>query len=177
MTKQIASIVPPPAFDDAEPSDIGDRHVVRSRRRAAGVGDEVAAPAKEKAVELMQKMLQLDVGNALYWAALGDAYFVAHTLAWVNLGLLYAYHGDVDLANEALYRAQILWTLGRDNAHEGAKTYLLDCIAAVRDNLPAITALAGMSILTADNGLVDAALSELQKRLRHTPYLSTVLFD
>ncbi|KJA12659.1 hypothetical protein HYPSUDRAFT_210264 [Hypholoma sublateritium FD-334 SS-4] len=50
-------------------SDIGDRHVVRSRHRLD------TAPAKEKAVELMQKVLQLDVGNALYWTALGDTYF------------------------------------------------------------------------------------------------------
>lgn len=27
---------------------------------------------------------------------------------WTNLGLLYLYHSDVELANEALYRAQTL---------------------------------------------------------------------
>lgn len=34
-------------------------------------------------------------------------------------------------------------------------------IAADPENLPAITALAGMGILTADDGLIDAALSEI----------------
>ena len=81
---------------------------------------------KERSIELLKNSLQLDVGNAVYWAALGNTYFLLHpnaaqhayiraieidsksASAWVNLGLLYAYHGDVDLANEALYRAQVL---------------------------------------------------------------------
>lgn len=29
-------------------------------------------------------------------------------MTWTNLGLLYYYHGDLELANEALYRAQTL---------------------------------------------------------------------
>lgn len=29
-------------------------------------------------------------------------------VAWANLGLLYLYHNDLELANEALLRAQIL---------------------------------------------------------------------
>lgn len=81
---------------------------------------------KAKATEFLKKALQLDVSNPLYWVALGNAYFLSHAKAaqhayiraididskdartWVNLGLLYAYHGDVDLANEAFYRAQVL---------------------------------------------------------------------
>jgi superkiller protein 3 len=29
-------------------------------------------------------------------------------VTWTNLGLLYLYHGDAEIANEALYRAQTL---------------------------------------------------------------------
>ncbi|KAF8894922.1 hypothetical protein CPB84DRAFT_1682556 [Gymnopilus junonius] len=81
---------------------------------------------KEKVIEYVKKALQLDASIDLYWVTLGDAYFLSHAKAaqhayiraleidsknsatWVNLGLLYYYHGDVDLANEALYRAQVL---------------------------------------------------------------------
>lgn len=31
-----------------------------------------------------------------------------NVVAWTNLGLLYLYHNDLELANEALLRAQIL---------------------------------------------------------------------
>ncbi|KAF8972954.1 hypothetical protein BDZ97DRAFT_1900816 [Flammula alnicola] len=82
--------------------------------------------AKEKSIEFLKKALQLDVANDIYWVTLGNAYFLSHAKAaqhayiraleidsknaetWVKLGLLYAYHGDVELANEALYRAQVL---------------------------------------------------------------------
>ena len=81
---------------------------------------------KEKVVEAFKKALQTDAGNDMYWVALGNAYFLTHPKAaqhayikaieidsknaatWANLGLLYFYHGDVELANEALYRAQVL---------------------------------------------------------------------
>ena len=36
-----------------------------------------------------------------------------NVVAWTNLGLLYLHHNDLDLANEALYRAQ---TLNPDHA-------------------------------------------------------------
>lgn len=82
--------------------------------------------AKEKSIEFLKKAIQSDVGKDIYWVALGNAYFLSHAKAsqhayiraieidsknadtWVKLGLLYAYHGDVELANEALYRAQVL---------------------------------------------------------------------
>ncbi|PPQ64992.1 hypothetical protein CVT26_015701, partial [Gymnopilus dilepis] len=83
-------------------------------------------PVKEKVIEYLKKALQLEPANDLYWVALGNAYFLTHAKAaqhsyikaleinsknaatWVNLGLLYYYHSDVELANEALYRAQVL---------------------------------------------------------------------
>ncbi|KAF9562772.1 TPR-like protein [Agrocybe pediades] len=81
---------------------------------------------QDKVVEYFKKALQLDPSKDTYWIALGNAYFVAHAkaaqhvyikaleldsknaFAWINLGLLYYYHGDIQLANEALYRAQVL---------------------------------------------------------------------
>lgn len=81
---------------------------------------------KEKIVEYFKKALQDDPGNDMYWVGLGNAYFSTHARAaqhsyikaleidgknaatWVNLGLLYFHHGDVELADEALHRAQVL---------------------------------------------------------------------
>ncbi|KAH9485295.1 Superkiller protein 3 [Psilocybe cubensis] len=82
--------------------------------------------AKEKIIEYLKTALQLDASNDMYWVALGNAYFLSHAKAaqhayikaleidtknpktWINLGFLYFYHGDVELANEAFYRAQVL---------------------------------------------------------------------
>ncbi|KAI0743910.1 TPR-like protein [Daedaleopsis nitida] len=57
--------------------------------------------------------------------------------------------------------AQTLWAIGTDEAKESAKTQLLQSIEYDPENLMAINTLAGMGILTDDDGLVDAALSEL----------------
>ena len=81
---------------------------------------------KDKIVEYFKNALQIEPGNDMYWIGLGNAYFDAHPKAaqyayikaleldgknagtWVSLGLLYFHHGDIELANEALYRAQVL---------------------------------------------------------------------
>ncbi|PIL34098.1 hypothetical protein GSI_03809 [Ganoderma sinense ZZ0214-1] len=57
--------------------------------------------------------------------------------------------------------AQTLWAIGTDEAKESAKAQLLQSIEYDPENLMAINTLAGMGILTDDDGLVDAALSEL----------------
>lgn len=73
--------------------------------------------------------------------------------------------------------AQTLWAIGTDEGKEAAKAHLLQryvlfsvapftsdrfsSIEADPDNLLAINALAGMGILTDDDNLVDAALSEV----------------
>ncbi|KAJ7497133.1 TPR-like protein [Mycena latifolia] len=57
--------------------------------------------------------------------------------------------------------AQTMWAIGTEEFKENAKAQLLDCIAADSENLAAINALAGMGILTNDDGLVDAALADL----------------
>jgi len=66
--------------------------------------------------------------------------------------------------------AQTLWATGTEEGREAAQTQLLDCITQDPENLTAINALAGMGILTDDDGLIDAALSELKSLpldLRH----------
>ncbi|KAI9511143.1 TPR-like protein, partial [Russula earlei] len=66
--------------------------------------------------------------------------------------------------------AQTLWATGAEEGREAAKAQLLDCITQDPENLTAINALAGMGILTDDDGLIDAALSELKSLpldLRH----------
>ncbi|KAJ7188466.1 TPR-like protein [Mycena filopes] len=57
--------------------------------------------------------------------------------------------------------AQTMWAIGTSEFKETAKAQLLDCIASDSENLAAINALAGMGILTDDDGLVDAALADL----------------
>ncbi|KAI0305418.1 TPR-like protein [Multifurca ochricompacta] len=57
--------------------------------------------------------------------------------------------------------AQTLWATGTEEGQEAAKSQLLDCITQDPENLTAINALAGMGILTGDDSLIDAALSEL----------------
>ncbi|KAH9940522.1 TPR-like protein [Epithele typhae] len=57
--------------------------------------------------------------------------------------------------------AQTLWAIGTDEAKESAKSQLLQSIEYDPENLMAVNTLAGMGILTQDDGLVDAALSEL----------------
>ncbi|KAJ7782973.1 TPR-like protein [Mycena metata] len=57
--------------------------------------------------------------------------------------------------------AQTMWAIGTEEFKETAKAQLLDCIASDSENLTAINTLAGMGILTDDDGLVDAALADL----------------
>ena len=82
--------------------------------------------AKDLVIEYLKQALQIDATNDTYWVALGNALFVTHAKAaqhayikalefdsknsvtWVNLGLLYLHHGDFEMANEAMYRAQAL---------------------------------------------------------------------
>ncbi|KIJ67566.1 hypothetical protein HYDPIDRAFT_174010 [Hydnomerulius pinastri MD-312] len=83
-------------------------------------------PASEAAASLVKQALQKESGNAVYWTALAGMYFLhkpkasqhayikalehdsKNVATWANLGLLYLYHNDLELANEALLRAQIL---------------------------------------------------------------------
>ncbi|KZT68315.1 TPR-like protein [Daedalea quercina L-15889] len=69
---------------------------------------------------------------------------------------------------------QTLWAIGSDEGRESAKNQLLQSIQSDPENLMAINTLAGMGILTGDESLVDAALSEilslpLDQRLSRDP--------
>ncbi|EMD32118.1 hypothetical protein CERSUDRAFT_119089 [Gelatoporia subvermispora B] len=57
--------------------------------------------------------------------------------------------------------AQTLWAIGTEEGRESAKSHLLQSIDSNPENLMAINTLAGMGILTDDDGLIDAALSEI----------------
>lgn len=102
------------------------------------------------------------------------------TLGQVGLGLANSKLGNVEAAisffeealeaagSDTVLRTQItvllsrtLWNIGTAEAKESAKAQLLQCIATDPDNLTAIGTLAAMGILTEDEGLVDAALSEI----------------
>lgn len=61
----------------------------------------------------------------------------------------------------SVLHAQTMWAIQTEEFKETAKARLLECIAADPENLTAINTLAGMGILTDDDSLVDAALSEL----------------
>ena len=82
--------------------------------------------AKVLVIDYLKQALQTDATNEIYWAALGNALFITqakaaqhayiktleldskNSISWLSLGLLYFYHGDLELANEAMYRAQVL---------------------------------------------------------------------
>ncbi|TFK54052.1 TPR-like protein [Heliocybe sulcata] len=61
----------------------------------------------------------------------------------------------------AVLLAQVLWGTNTPESQETAKSRLLECIADDSENLAAIAALAGMGILTDDDELLDATLSEI----------------
>ncbi|KLO19533.1 TPR-like protein [Schizopora paradoxa] len=57
--------------------------------------------------------------------------------------------------------AQALWAVGTDEFRESAKSHLLACIGEDPQNLTAVVVLAAMGLLTDDEDLIDAALSEI----------------
>ncbi|KAF8504124.1 TPR-like protein [Gautieria morchelliformis] len=96
-------------------------------RFSTGTKDEGRSnSASNQAREYIQKALVIDPGNDAYWNVLGNLNFMENpklsqhayikalecntrnVMTWTNLGLLYLHHGDADIANEALYRAQTL---------------------------------------------------------------------
>ncbi|KAJ7647495.1 superkiller protein 3 [Roridomyces roridus] len=88
--------------------------------------DEIRQQLVAKAGECFTEAVREDPGNELYWLALGDVNFLSraktaqhayikaleidskNALIWTNLGLLYLHENDLELANQALFRAQTL---------------------------------------------------------------------
>ncbi|KAF8513017.1 TPR-like protein [Hysterangium stoloniferum] len=96
-------------------------------RLSAQIKDQdKSSTALKQAKDLIQRALTIDPYNDVYWNTMGNLNFVDNAklsqhayikalecdaksaLTWTNLGLLYLFHGDLELANEALYRAQTL---------------------------------------------------------------------
>ncbi|KAL0956081.1 hypothetical protein HGRIS_002250 [Hohenbuehelia grisea] len=121
--------------------------------------------AKEKVGPYFLDALRADPGNDVYWNGLGTFNFSDHPKAaqhayikaleidsknvgtWTNLGLLYLYHGDTELANEALYRAQTLdpdYTLAwigqalvaLTNGHQTDSESLLEHAVSLNESVP-----------------------------------------
>lgn len=85
-----------------------------------------ATEIQKEAIRCMKDAVSWDPLNDRYWHTLGDLYFRTHPktaqhayikaleidnksfATWTNLGLFYLYHSDVELANEAFYKAQVL---------------------------------------------------------------------
>ncbi|KAJ7251764.1 TPR-like protein [Mycena haematopus] len=82
--------------------------------------------AETKAGECLRAAIREDPGNDIYWVAFGNANFLSqaktaqhayikaleidskNATTWTNLGLLYLHEKDLELANQALFRAQTL---------------------------------------------------------------------
>ncbi|EJD03262.1 TPR-like protein [Fomitiporia mediterranea MF3/22] len=57
--------------------------------------------------------------------------------------------------------AKALWAIGSDAFRDSAKEQLFNCVNQDPNNLTAVVALAAMGLLTGDEALIDAALSEI----------------
>ncbi|EFI28195.1 superkiller protein 3 SKI3 [Coprinopsis cinerea okayama7 len=95
------------------------------------------------------QMMQTDFGSAL--ATFQEAQRVAEEESAC----------EVLKSQTSIVLAQVLWSLGEAEFREAAKTELLKCISEESTNLAAIKSLAAMGILSSDEGLVDAAVSEI----------------
>lgn len=122
--------------------------------------------------------VQCQFGSGLSYFKLGQ---LGEALALFQGALTTAGDDTVMIGQITVLLSQALWALGSEDGRESAKNQLLQCITTDPGNLMAINTLAGMGILSEDDGLVDAALSEIlalpleQRRLldpqKDVPYL------
>ncbi|CDO72766.1 hypothetical protein BN946_scf184994.g19 [Trametes cinnabarina] len=103
-------------------------------------------------------LAQCQLGSGLAHSKLGQ---LAEALALFEAAMATAADLPVIRGHIVVRLAQTLWAVGTDEAKESAKTQLLQSIEYDSENLMAINTLAGMGILTDDESLVDAALSEV----------------
>ncbi|KAJ7124904.1 superkiller protein 3 [Mycena epipterygia] len=116
----------------------------------------LAEDAKESTAHTMRAQAQFGMGLANFKLGDLDAALSLFEAAFETAGDNPVVRGHV-----TVLLAQTMWAIGTEDFKETAKAQLLDCIAADSENLAAINALAGMGILTDDDGLVDAALADL----------------
>lgn len=112
--------------------------------------------SKEKETTIMRAQARFGMGLANF--KLGD---LVAALGLFEAALDAAGDNLAVRGHASVLLAQTMWAIGTDDFKETAKAQLLDCIASDSENLAAINALAGMGILTEDDGLVDAALTDL----------------
>ncbi|KAF7375997.1 Antiviral protein [Mycena sanguinolenta] len=116
----------------------------------------LAEDAKGDKTDVMRAQAQFGMGLANF--KLGD---LEAALGLFEAALQTAGDNPVIRGHVTVLIAQTMWGIGTEEFKESAKAHLLDCITADSENLAAINALAGMGILTDDEGLVDAALADL----------------
>ncbi|OBZ66566.1 Superkiller protein 3 [Grifola frondosa] len=103
-------------------------------------------------------LVQAQFGSGLANFKLG---LLGEALALFEAAMETAADDPVIQGHVVVLLAQTLWAMGTKEARESAKSQLLQSIEYNPENLMAINTLAGMGILTDDDSLVDAALSEL----------------
>ncbi|CAL1707991.1 unnamed protein product [Somion occarium] len=103
-------------------------------------------------------LAQSHFGSGLAHFKLGQ---LEDALTSFQSALEYASNNDTVRGHVVVLLAQTLWALGSEEGRESAKAQLLQSTTSDPENLIAINTLAGMGILTEDDGLVDAALSEI----------------
>lgn len=131
----------------------------------------------KSAIAVLKKAVKLELGNAVFWLALGNAYSHANPLlaqhcyikasaidnrdaeVWINLAALYLRHGDAELAQTAFVRAQSMspqqsksWlghALSAQLLHDSAKASSLFTHAYVVSNgrIPLAQLLYGLSVV------------------------------
>ncbi|KAI0356305.1 TPR-like protein [Trametes cingulata] len=126
---------------------------LESYQVASGLLSEEAEGSEAKVL-----LAQCQFGSGLAHFKLGQ---LAEALALFEAAMATAADHPVIRGHVVVLLAQTLWAIGTDEAKESAKTQLLQSIEYDPENLMAINTLAGMGILTDDDGLVDAALSEV----------------
>ncbi|KAI0371043.1 TPR-like protein [Pilatotrama ljubarskyi] len=126
---------------------------LESYQVASGLLAEEAEGSEAKVL-----LAQCQFGSGLANFKLGQ---LAEALALFEAAMATAADHPVIRGHVVVLLAQTLWAIGTDEAKESAKTQLLQSIEYDPENLMAINTLAGMGILTDDDGLVDAALSEV----------------
>ncbi|KAI8969575.1 TPR-like protein [Trametes punicea] len=103
-------------------------------------------------------LAQCQFGSGLAHLKLGQ---LAEALALFEAAMVTAADQPTIRGHIVVLLAQALWGIGTDEAKESAKTQLLQIVEYDPENLMAINTLTGMGILTDDDGLVEAALSEI----------------
>ncbi|KIK67005.1 hypothetical protein GYMLUDRAFT_37036 [Collybiopsis luxurians FD-317 M1] len=102
--------------------------------------------------------IQSQLGSGIAHFRLGN---LENALGSFEAALDSAVNNDLVRGEVTVMLSQTLWAIGTPESKEQAKTLLLECISVDPENLIAINTLAAMGILTEDDTLIDAALSEI----------------